>query len=75
MQGALQHGKILALIFSSLTTLAFAILGMYAAWNCPFLFETSIKSYLSLAIGIFGFAAGVFVFWRLAKILSIKEGL
>jgi hypothetical protein len=73
MQRDLKHEKILALIFSSLTTLAFAILGIYASWNCPITLEIHIKSYVSLAVGIIGFAAGVLVFWRSAKFLSIKE--
>lgn len=61
----LKHVRILVLIFSSLVAPAFAIFGMYVTWNWTLVSEHYVRSFVVFVVGIFCFAIGVLLFWRL----------
>ena len=63
-----KHVRILVLIFSSLVAPTFAIFGMYVTWNWTFVFERYVRSFMVLVVGIFCFAIGVLLFWRLVAL-------
>ena len=63
-----KHARILILILSSLVAPTFAIFGMYVTWNWTFVSERSVRSFMVLVVGIFCFAIGVLLFWRLVAL-------
>jgi predicted PurR-regulated permease PerM len=73
MENDTNYGRILLLVFSGLTPIILAMLGMYLTWNLVSAFEHIVRSFVVLAVGILGFALGVLLFWRLAESLSLQE--
>lgn len=68
-----KHVRILVLIFSSLAAPAFAIFGMYVTWNWTLVSERYMRSFMVVVVGIFCFAIGVLLFWRLVALEEAKR--
>ena len=73
MQTNTEHGRNLVLIFSSLATIVFTLLGMTITWNCVLVFDNYLRIFAVFVAGILGFLIGALLFWRLTEFLSFKE--